>query len=492
MAVPAHKLLPLLLAYGIFSAFNAAAQFAAVNNADILNPALGISPRGYMKGKPAYPAIPVSPNGNIFERQGQHGTCSSGNHTCNEIGAPDACCDNDRYCYLTSDWKPSCCSIGVKCSDSLCDPDQILVNATLSSISYSEPTATTGTSTQIIVYSTSAGCANRPCGESSYQCQSAFGGQCCGNDYECLSTSQCYKPDEATTSVSTIVTPVPSGCTTGQFACAETDGGMCCDFGNVCAWSTVGPTASVAICSPSSLPNDGSGSLSSGAKAGIGVGVVVVAATVIGLVTWFCLRKRKSRYTNTNVTGPEMEQDGFMPGVAGTAAPGGIRASYAATPYSPWGVRSTAFSDDTEATISSARPPLHEHGRVYDYFGPDAVPGPYTTRDDEERGASPGNALTPPMSDGSSRIGGTPYNPDHIVRPVEIGGSESKREDKEMGKVDVEQVASDHEEETEQGRQTELYELAGSPGHASPLDSDVVSPMEKGPSPLPGGGGEKK
>ncbi|KAI1262680.1 hypothetical protein F5Y18DRAFT_396989 [Xylariaceae sp. FL1019] len=495
MAVHAHILLLLLLSWTP-STLSAGPRFAAVDNSNVPS-SLDIAPLGYGEGKPAILTIQESPNNNIFERQEpNNGTCPSGNHTCYEIDAPNLCCDNDRYCYWNSDWIASCCSIGNKCEDSQCDADHFLVNTT--SAITTAPTGTESASeTPIIVvtYTTYLGCQNRPCDPSSFLCQPLFGMQCCENGQHCATGGNCIIQDEPTTSVSTIVTPVPSGCTTGQFRCAETDGGICCDYGSVCAWSTVGQTASVALCSPSSLPDDGSGSLSSRAKAGIGVGVVVVAAIVIGLVTWFCLRqrKRKSGQTQTNGTRPEMEQEGFSPGISGTTAPGGVRASYAATPYSPWGVRSTAFSDDTEATISSGRPPLHEHGRVYDYFGPDAVPGPYTTRDGEDRGPTPGNPITPPMSDGSSRIAGTPYNPDYIVRPVEIGGNEARREYKDTGKIDSERVASDHEEEPEQGHQTGLYELAGSPGHnISPLGSDVVSPMEKGPSPLPGGGGERK
>src|ERR1051325_10920338 len=49
---------------------------------------------------------------------------------CVEEHGPNQCCPNDRYCYINSTWATNCCSLGLKCVDSLCGPDYIYCNTT--------------------------------------------------------------------------------------------------------------------------------------------------------------------------------------------------------------------------------------------------------------------------------------------------------------------------------------------------------------------------
>ncbi|KXJ91115.1 hypothetical protein Micbo1qcDRAFT_163874 [Microdochium bolleyi] len=75
-------------------------------------------------------------------------------------------------------------------------------------------------------------------------------------------------------------------------------------------------------------------------------------------------------------------------------------------------------SGPTSGGMSGNRPPLHQSGLVYDYFGPDPVAGPYTEDADSpwpERGSL---NRTP-----SRGVPAVPRGPGDISRPVEIGES---------------------------------------------------------------------
>lgn len=171
------------------------------------------------------------------------------------------------------------------------------------------------------------------------------------------------------------------GCTTSQSKCA--DGTGCCDntlrctqvSGDAfCARGT--PTGTdVTFTDEDDMRGDG---LSDGAKAGIAVGVVVGAGIIIGLITWLCLSKRRRRrQTMTQQSGSgEQADDANM----------------------------------TEVTASS-RPREAGYGLTQDYFGPDAVPGPYTETVD----SSPGPRMAVPSQ---------PEQPGDIAAPVEIGSKE--------------------------------------------------------------------
>lgn len=167
---------------------------------------------------------------------------------------------------------------------------------------------------------------------------------------------------------------MPSGCTTSQFKCA--DGAGCCDDGQVCTQvsgegycAEARPTGSdVRVVDDD---EDGGGGLSDGAKAGIGVGAVVGASIIIGGLTWLCLAKRRRRRETT--TGESRtEGDGEATG--------------------------TVRDGMTDVSGSQAR-----HGLTRDYFGPDAVAGPYT--DPAISPASPGmNRAVPIQAHGPGDI----------------------------------------------------------------------------------------
>src|SRR5450432_877329 len=150
-----------------------------------------------------------------------------------DIGFPDNCCQNDRYCYVNTAGQPSCCALGSNC-DNVCTGNRYL--------------CTTTATVAGAVVSTSA-CCPRSCSATDvYLCASSLGGRCCGLGFSC-GTSACVSTDVPPT---TLVPIVPSGCTTGQFSCAASIGGGCCYSGAtctvtdstlVCASGTTGPSA---------------------------------------------------------------------------------------------------------------------------------------------------------------------------------------------------------------------------------------------------------
>jgi hypothetical protein len=566
MAAPSAILIIFSLLSLITPAIGAAARFAGVENAAILPfGGAGVAPRWYAEGIPATPAQPLSRNpGRVIlgwdgeeEKEGLWARdviqCPAGNHSCVELGPLGAqkCCSNDRYCYLTGNSEPKCCSIGVKCPDSPCNSDQRFCNNTIPITVSDGPDATglpTGTNsggggqetnlTSHAIFTTVTGCCNRQCGTSSFQCEGVFGGQCCPNGNKCGESSLCIvnTPASTSSSVSTIVSEIPAGCTAAsQFRCSETDGGGCCDTGSVCTFQSVAPATSTPVCSPDPNYADGdssSGALSSGARVGIGVGVALGAAVVIAAITWFCIyQRKKGRAGKSNGSAHEMRENGVGPsagptGQGGAGGGGGRRRggvglglagrwgkarsslmpAAAATP----GPGRSNLSEASGPTISSARPPLHDHGRVYSYFGPTAIAGPFTQRDEDE-GAVYNEAdslmataaTTPPTGGPLPRESTSPfaapgsmpyYHPDHILRPVEIGDSNDaqKATQKEGERGNAEPV--EVESPTHEGATTGMvYELMGSLGPTSPLNpgGDTSHSTDKGQSPEPPESGAK-
>ncbi|KAI1284013.1 hypothetical protein F5Y07DRAFT_97015 [Xylaria sp. FL0933] len=452
----------------------------------------GFAPRWYMEGTPAVPAQLVSRNPQNILRDGADDgvlardvvICDPGYHSCVEALDPGMCCANDEYCFINENWQARCCSLGVKCRDSKCGADELYCNTTSSttvpvttvlpssSSSSSSGVSTTGrgeeqkhdvtTVTSLVLASTFAACCNRACSASMFLCEPTFGGQCCSYGFKCATGGNCIADPAPATATDP---EVPPSCTTSQVACAESDGGGCCNTGSVCTSQTIGATISQ-VCAPlSDNGSSSSGGLSSGAKAGIGVGVAVGAALVIAAVTWVCIRRRRRRSgtTGTNVSAHEMRQSS---GAAGDEDTG--NSLLVGPPQTPW-TPSSAFTDGRDA--------LHGQ-RVYSDHFPDA--GPYTDRDggDGRVAPNPSLATTPPAggslpSDGGGRFAGSvPYHPDHILRPVEIGGAEAAQKEAAMGK------------ESRQVDQSTAgpFELMGSPGSPSPLSPDGEShATDKGP-----------
>lgn len=217
---------------------------------------------------------------------------------------------------------------------------------------------------------------------SRYLCPSNLGGNCCHYGSECQKGGLCVETVEPTRSAE--LTPIVEGCTTSQYKCEDGEG--CCNNNQKCtevsntAYCAAGTPTGTGIEFIEESEDDG---LSDGAKAGIGVGAAVGGGLIIGLATWFCLRRRKRRGTESQQTGSQ------------TVAGGGV-----------------AGGDNmTEYTEASRRPTFPRGGPTQDYFGPAAVAGPFTD--------GPGGAAMPHSSPGRA-VPSQPQKPGDIAAPVEI------------------------------------------------------------------------
>jgi hypothetical protein len=372
-------------------------------------------------------------------------------HSCRDVGAPDISCPNDQYCYITDDGDPRCCPLGVNCANSECNSESYVCFQTAIS-----PTGTAPTST--------ASCCPRSCPSSAFLCAPDLGGGCCRYGNECFAISTggggCRGTvSESPTSTPPLLTPIPSGCTTSQFSC--TDGLGCCDNGQVCTMVTgqgfcaAGtPTGTgITLIPPDELDNS-SADLSEGAKAGIAIGAVVGAGAIIGLITWFCIgrRRQRRRQSASQQSGPVQQ---------------GMRLDAAQ-------LRNVADPAMTEYSNSSR--PRPGRGLTQDYFGPAAVAGPYTETVPSTT-ASPGY--------GPDRAVPTrPQAPGDIAAPVEIDSKDGPLTPRSMsqasGLVSLSEVPA---HESIQGR----FELHGSEGPSpperpSPFASPTLGHFERPPS----------
>jgi hypothetical protein len=213
---------------------------------------------------------------------------------------------------------------------------------------------------------------------------------------------------------------VVPGCTTSQFKCS--DGPGCCDDWQHC--TSVSGTGFCAAGNPTAtgftiVASPGSGGLSSGAKAGIAVGVVVGAGIIVGAITWFCLSQRRRRRTVA-------QQSGSGSGPAGSAD-------------------GTAMTD-----VTSPSRPRQGAGMTQDYFGPDAVPGPFTeSAGTEADKASPGPARAVPQR---------PQAPGDIAAPVEIDSTHRTGDSPRLSPTSPTSYLETPQSETIEGR----FELYGS------------------------------
>ncbi|KAI1462553.1 hypothetical protein F4805DRAFT_408406 [Annulohypoxylon moriforme] len=417
----------------------------------------GFGPRYFVNGLPPVPALwpPIK-----AKRQTPR-QCQSGYHGCLEVGSSGAteCCRNDQYCFLDNAWEVKCCGLGTTCN-STCAETLLYCNQTLTS---STTINTLGTTTIVQETSQSSACCGRVCSSSHFLCQSPFGGQCCPYGANCISGGVCTFPP--TSAVSTLVTPAPSGCTTSQIAC-ETGGG-CCNIGSTCT-STVLPTTTSLICAPNLTVIDTGGGLSEGARVGIGVGVAVGAAIVIGAVTWFWItRRRKAKSAHGDTFSGSGDQ----------------RMETLREPFMPY----TGANSDITSPLSGMgmRPRPHENGLTYDYYGPDAVRGPYTdsTIAPTEPRSSPG------FSDRAARAAdGYPENPGAIMRPAELDArEEAARRDPEQRGVAIEKDAGPNGKPAEEHHGP--FELVGSPGASPPPMNEEEAERQRSrafsPSPPP-------
>ncbi|KAI1641253.1 hypothetical protein F4809DRAFT_654755 [Biscogniauxia mediterranea] len=413
------------------------------------------APRWRMGAMPASPALE--------KRQGTAASpCAAGQHSCLELGAigAQACCDNDRYCIVNSTWQVQCCAVGSSC-DPVCDEERFLCNTTTTSsitqttIPATATATTTGdpasaaVETVIPLPVTSAGCCSRACNTSQLLCAPAFGGQCCPLGATCASGGACVVPPPGatatTSSVSTRVTEVPEGCTTSQITCASADGGGCCDVGSTCTWQQRTSSTAEPVCAPNltTVAGGGSGSaaLSSSARAGIGAGVAAGAALVIAALTWLCLRRRRHHRAGTAAVsegGPgggavgmrhldrDAYADGDGDGYGGSEslvarAYGRARNRMTMTTSAGGGGGGGGGRPLSDSSAGPGSAVYRDGGGGHDYFGPDAVAGPYT--EDANTGAAAPAAIIMMSPGGGAADRGVPVmpmDPDDIVPPVEI------------------------------------------------------------------------
>ncbi|KAL7623266.1 hypothetical protein AAE478_006947 [Parahypoxylon ruwenzoriense] len=412
----------------------------------------GFGPRQFVNGMPPIPALPAG-----AKRQDQPIQCGQGSHGCLELGPQGAgfCCRNDQYCFLNETWGVQCCALGLPCGN--CGETELYCNTTITTTA---PVSTSGSISSIEQTSVQVGCCGRLCNSSHFLCQQTFGGQCCQYGATCRSDSSCFFPDTTptTTSISTIVTPIPPGCTTSQIACAASEGGGCCNIGSTCT-SSVLATETQQLCAANLTIVDTG--LSEAARAGIGAGVAVGAAIVIGALTWFWLRRRRearSRGRDTTLASSKREGD---------------QRDELMGPYVP---HVAGMSDITSPSSGTGhRPRPHWNGLAYEYDGPDAVAGPYTDHDDN--GTPDINQGAGPRSNsglaGQVGIPANHYPEDPNVRPVEIytkDGREGTRTLAELGENtrSIGEKSSTRSVTLAQEEDHGPFELYGSPGASPP------------------------
>lgn len=391
-----------------------------------------------------------------FAKRQDQGVCPDGGHRCEDIGASEACCGSNRYCYYKTDWEVGCCGFGMNC-DTACTSTLYRTNATITSTSFATATGTdtgatdsTPTVTEKVITTTSVGCAVRPCALTAFQCPESMGHGCCNNDQVCGSSGHCLATQ------TTVATEVPTrGCSGTLSATDCTDGGGCCLQGQTCV-----NVAGTPGCS--GTPDGPAGSntttvdtgLSQSARAGIGAGVAIGAALVIGAVTWFCIRRRRRALTVGRQT-----EGRNTPGFDGA----------------------TAAGNTMSETSVPVRNRVHRNGLGYEYLGPQAVVGPYTEQD------------TPAQYAGETHhdrgVAREPDGPGDIRRPVEIGASSEIIKDKDEthpGFGRTTSIRSENGINPQAAENHEVYELEAMPS-PSPLSAEEFASAHSNVPGSPGG-----
>lgn len=357
--------------------------------------------------------------------------------------------------------KAACCAIGSNCG-SPCPSDMTLCASTTT-------ITTSGTST----VSLSSACCARQCTRTSfYRCPESLGHGCCPYGQACGEGGRCIATVTSSSSLSTVVPLVPPGCTTSQTSCDASIGGGCCDLTQSCTQITGRAFCAERAASPTISgiaefhPDPG---LSAGAKAGIAVGVVVGFGLVTGVLTWWCLRSRRRRRAS--------EADGATASTSRRSGPGRIIGAIVGG-----GPRGQQPMSEITSDVQS-RP-----GGTQDYFGPEAVVGPYS----ESRLPSAG---TTPGVDRDRGVPLQPHGPGDIAVPVEID-SRMMTEQDHQGVEATATPTSHYAAATGQpaGGQEEVgerYELYGSGpldmegGPVSPLYTETLrTPSQEAPKPV--------
>lgn len=120
--------------------------------------------------------------------------------------------------------------------------------------------------------------------------------------------------------------------------------------------------------------------------------------------------------------------------------------------------------------VGGARPQPHQTGLVYDYFGPDAVQGPYSVMSPPEQPREPRDRA----------VGVYPETPEEIVGPVEIDSSRVEDRVSVAGAGSASEKIGDDEinaiKEKEESEKKEAARKAG---------EDAYGPFELMASPSP-------
>lgn len=426
------------------------------------------------------------------------------------------CCSNSQYCIVNATWGVQCCELGSTCG-SRCDASHYFANTTkavTTTLSFTLESATktlTSLETTTTVTASSV-CSPRSCTSTQYLCASSFGGGCCPYGYDCASGGNCIgtsttESASTSTSVSALVSPLPSGCTVqGQTRCtagAGISGSGCCDAGYACVTASASlmcsatPTSSSGITTATAPGNvtvehtsSGSG-LSTGAKAGVAVGVILAAALIIGVLTWFCIRRRR-RGGRSTITGNEMRSvppddnntpaAGVYSGGGGGVRPNGVGAAGRNLSESGYAPSSTQVSRDyLSGPYSDRHPsiaPYHDEGDANNNTWESAA----------ATAGTPAHEQHPPRDMAL-------HGPDDVLAPIEMGHGGSSRARPQLGGRMA--GAAGSETTTNRGRG---YSHTGSDGSHSELADTAVAraqgdgrhPSYQGGSGAGGGGGGGK
>lgn len=225
-------------------------------------------------------------------------------------------------------------------------------------------------------------------------------------------------------------------CSSSFYGCPSSLGGGCCGFGQNCATDTSGSgicigtssaassttAASTSNATSSALPTGAvielkSSGLSTGAKAGIAVGVIVVAALVIGALTYLCIRRRRNG-ARSETTAQELP----------SMTPAGRGGAAAATVTTASAIRAPQMSEADGDALSYGYAPsstgLSRSGNAPpgqgDYFGEVSagVGGSHGAQQEQQRQGP---------RDQPRYQAEHPHDPDSVVAPVEIGTRASLR-----------------------------------------------------------------
>lgn len=153
-------------------------------------------------------------------------------------------------------------------------------------------------------------------------------------------------------------------------------------------------------------------------------------------------------------------------------------------------MRNGPMSEITSPSTVVGRPRLHETGLAYEYFGPDAVAGPFTDSSTIGRGRSTEPRSSPGFTDrGAVPATGYPDGPNGFMRPVELDAEGKPKEaPAELGEegVSVNEKASTATKEEEAHGPFELYGSPGtSPTPMNPEEAEHRRTQVLSPTPTP-------